>query len=444
MGAASYNSGIPHCIASTVNRRSHARFRLAQILIVIFISAIAARAADWSAPEIQLARKIVNVTGPGAVALTVENRSSLGRRDAEIVENGLRSALETMGIRFVGEDQAAATVRIALSESVTSYVWVAEIHLGTAESAVAMVSAVRADDSIGSGDSVPLTLRKIPLWTQDARILDVSVLEESTVPTHIAVLDPEGISLYRQQGGKWQAEQELPITHAKPWPRDLRGRLILARDHLFDAYLPGVFCSSTSTIPLAMNCRESDDPWPLTSGAANGDAAALSSAGLPNGAQGVSQQKAFFAANRNFFTGVLTPGLGRYTNVPKFYSAALLPRDKYTLWLFAATDGQVHLVDGLSDQVSRPMWGSDLTSVKTVCGAGWQILAVSPGTSAEDSVRAYELPDRDPVGVSEALDLPGAVTALWTEAKGNTAIVVAQSRKSGSYEAFRLAVACNQ
>ena len=87
--------------------------------------------------------------------------------------------------------------------------------------------------------------------------------------------------------------------------------------------------------------------------------------------------EAFFAPTRNFFTGALTPGVGKFTTVPKFYSAALLPREKYTLWLFAAIDGQVHMVDGVSDQAARLGWGSDLTSVKTACGAGWQVLAAS-------------------------------------------------------------------
>jgi hypothetical protein len=33
---------------------------------------------------------------------------------------------------------------------------------------------------------------------------------------------------------------------------------------------------------------------------------------------------------------------------------------------------------------------------------------------------------------------------LWTEAKGDTAIAVAKNHETGSYEAFRLAVACSQ
>ena len=62
------------------------------------------------------------------------------------------------------------------------------------------------------------------------------------------------------------------------------------------------------------------------------------------------------------------------------------------------------MVDGMSDQVVKLDWGSDLTSVKTSCGAGWQVLATSSAEETGDSVRAYEFPDRDPVAVSAAVD----------------------------------------
>jgi hypothetical protein len=398
--------------------------------------AIGARAVDWNEPEQQLARKIVAVTGPGAVALTVENRSVLGKRDNEIIQNGLRGALEAVGIRLVNAEQAAATVAIYLSENSTSYVWVGEIRQGTSTAVVVMVSAPRPPGSTTARESVPLSLRKIPLWTQDDPILDVAVLEENTTPTHIAVLDADKIALYRWQSGKWQQEQALGIVHSRPWPRDLRGKLIPARDHLLDVYLPGVFCRTAASMPLTLNCRESDDPWPLMPAALNP---------IPNPSLG-----AFFSPTRNFFTGVLTPGIGKITTVPKFYSAAFVPRGKYLLWLFAATDGHVHMVDGVNDQAGRFAWGSDLTSVKTSCGSGWQVLATNSEVRTEeengDSVRAYEFPDRDPVAVSTPIDFTssGVVTALWTEAKSDTAIVVVKNRETGSYEAFRLAVVCSQ
>ena len=173
-----------------------------QLSFVVLALAIATHAADWSGPEQQLARKIVAVTGPGAVALTVENRSSLGKRDSEIIQNGLRALSKGLGIRFVKAEQSAATVAIFLSENPTSYVWVAEIRQGAGEAAVVMVSAPRPAGATASHESVPLSLRKISLWTQDDPILDVAVLEENSAPTRIAVLDAEKVSFYRLQGGK--------------------------------------------------------------------------------------------------------------------------------------------------------------------------------------------------------------------------------------------------
>ena len=66
------------------------------------------------------------------------------------------------------------------------------------------------------------------------------------------------------------------------------------------------------------------------------------------------------------------------------------------------------------------------------------------GPAAGDTVRAYEFPDRDPVAVSPAVDFPGQISALWTEAKGDSAVAIVNNRETGGYEADRLAVACGQ
>ena len=448
MCAAIYNAAISEAIVKPVVRNAPffvpLRARWMIFFFVMMGTSVTSAAADWNAPEQQLARKIVAVTGPGAVSITVNNRSSLGRRDVDIVQNGLRSALSGVGLRFVTAEQAAATVTITLSENTTSYVWVAEIHQGVAEPAVVMVSTPRAGGAVATQDSVPIVLRKIPLWTQEEPILDVAVLEESSTPTRIAVLSPDKVSLCRLQGGKWQVEQEAMIVHPRPWPRDLRGRLIPAKDHLLDAYLPGMICRSIAGGTLALTCSEAEDPWPLVASGFGGEAGVFTSGSSSRTAASVPAVEGFFSASRNFFTGALTPAIGKFTAVPKFYSAALLPRDKYVLWLFATTDGQVHQVDGLSDQAARFDWGSDIASVKTSCGSGWQLLATSSGERSSDSVRAFEFPDRDPIAVSAPVDFAGAITALWTEARGDAAIVVARNSEAGIYESFRLALACGQ
>jgi len=379
--------------------------------------------ADWSIPEQELARKITAVTGPATVALEVVDRASLNKKDVDEISRGLRVQLETLGLRTEKPEQAAVTVQVSLSENWQSYVWIAEIHQGAGGFSVVMVSGSHPDAETFVQEPAALTIRKIPLWSQEERILDVAVLEESSGPSHLAVLDPDKITLYRFTNGRWQKEQAMEISHTRPWPRDMRGRLVMRQDHLLDAYLPGVFCQSSSNPPLILTCRASDDPWPLSNQFALGG---------------------FFAGNRNFFTGALSPGIGKQTSTGKYYSAAPIPRQNYTLWMLAMGDGQIHLLDGITDQTARWNWGSDLATVKTACGSGWQILATRAGDNSGDSISAYELPDREPIPASQAVDFAGGVTALWTEAKGSTAIAVSRNAGTGTYEAFRLAITCGQ
>jgi hypothetical protein len=227
--------------------------RPALILLLICGAMRSANAGDWNVPAQQLARKVVAVTGPKAVAVTVENRSSLGKKDVNLISSLLRAELEAVGARPAALGQSAATAMVTLSENLQSYVWVAEIHQGVGESVVVMVSMPRRDPARFERETMPVPLRKIPLWAQEDRILDVLVIEEDSAPKQIAVLDGEKVAIYRLKNGKWQQEQVLGITHARPWPHHLRGRVIGSKDHLLDVYLPGVFCRSTTSLPLALN-----------------------------------------------------------------------------------------------------------------------------------------------------------------------------------------------
>jgi len=391
------------------------------LLVLFLLLPVTGFAADWTGPEQELAKRIAAVTGPGAVAVDVMNRSSLRKRDVDEIGASLRSRLESLGLRAVKPEQAAAAIKVTLSENLQNYVWVAEIQQGAGEFSVVMVSTPRVEDGALVGEPAPLVIRKVPLWQQQQRILDVAVLEEASGPSHIAVLHPDKVVVYRFAEGRWQPEQALAIAPARPRPRDTRGRLVSRPDHLFDAYLPGVFCQTASPTFLSLACHDSDDPWPLGSG---------------------STLSGFFAPTRNFFTGVLVPGLGQQRLVAKFYSAAAVPRPSYTLWLFAGVDGQVHLLDGVTDQTARWNWGSDIVGLKSACGSGWQVLATTAGNGSGDSIRAYEFPDRDPVPVSQPVEFVGGVTALWSEAQGTSAVVVSHNPATGNYEAFRLSIAC--
>jgi len=392
--------------------------------LVVILSALnlAHGAGNWTGPEEQLAARIMAVTGPGTMSVEFVNRSSLSRREIEQVRSGILEQLSAKGARFLSADQAAATVRISLSEDLQNYVWVAEVRQGLSESSPILISMPRPEAVSAENASAPLTIHKSLLWSQAERILDVAVIDGN--PARMIVLESSAVAIYKLQSNGWQAEQSFSIAHSRPWPRDLHGRLILRKDHLFDAYLPGAYCRSSATAPLAMTCTASDDPWPLTD-----DGAGLS---------------AFYAASRNFFTGALAPGI-KQTSVPAFYSAAALPREKYTLWLLAAADGQLHLLDGITDQtLGRLGWGSEIASLRSGCGSGWQVLASGNQDQAKDTLQAFEFPDRDPATVSESVEFPGTITALWTDSSGAGAVAVVHNSQIGRYEAFRITITCGR
>jgi hypothetical protein len=418
MRQAVYNSRIPN-----MRVLSLLQLRVVSHLLAFYFLAGSVLAADWSTPAGQLAQKIAAKTGPGAVAVEFVNRSSVSKGDFDDARRALTTELAALGLHFVNPEQAAAAIQISLSENPQSYLWIAQIQAGPAEPSVVIISTSRTGTIVAAHEAAPLTIHKTMLWAQEARILDAAILDGNS--SHLAVLDPDQVSLYKMQDGRWQLEQSLTITHANPWPRDLRGRLILRRDHLFDVFLPGVTCQSSNSGSLRLNCRASDDPWPVGFEPMN--------------------MHAFFAPARNFFPGVLAPGEGKQTTAPAFYNIAPLPRNKYVLWVVAAVDGQIHLLDGIRDQMLlKTGWGSEIASVKSTCGAGWQLLASQEGNGTPDAVRAFEIADREPSPASSSLEFPGPITAMWTESGGDGAIAVENNAETGKYEAYRLSVACGQ
>lgn len=370
----------------------------------------------------QLAHKIGSVTGPGAIALEVTNKSSLDDKSVREIRSALDEQLRVEGVSTANTDQAVGTVRVTLSESVREYVWTAEIMIGSDEKKVALVSLPRTQSAGAAPSTMPVVLKKTSLFTQEQPILDATLIDMNG-GARLLVLGEGNVTMYHQQSGRWERELELPITNPRSMPRDPRGRLLLRRDHLFDVYLPGTVCRSGAAAPLTLACNESDDPWPLT----------------PD----ENSVRAFFAPTRNFFTGALSPGIGKIAAVPSFYSAAPLPRSSYTLWVLSSVDGSVHLIDGFTDQVVRGLrWGSDVAAVRSSCGSGTQILAVDSGDSPRDSLRTFEVPDREPVSVSSAIDFDGRIVALWPETNGANAMAIVKREDTGWYEANRISIAC--
>ncbi len=400
-------------------------------LAVAWIGGMLARAdesADRTQPVADLAKQIAAITGPGPVELTMRNLSSLSAEELPAIRKMLERDLRGYGVR-VSDTQSATAIRVTLSENASGGLWVAEVQEGT-EVQVAMISvSLRRSNETQAG--VGIMLRKSLIWQQQEPVLDTLTLQ-SADSRRMLVLEPRRLVSYAMSGSTWTREQEFAITHSRPFPRDMRGRLLGGQGHLFNAYLPGVLCTGDQSEKLlTVSCSDSDDPWPLSS---------------PLETQNTVLQKAFYSATRNYFTGVLAPGFGM--QLQPFYDSTIFPRPNGTAMLFNGIDGKVVMAE---NNILKPVagtrdWGSDLVSIRSGCGSGTQVLVSASGVAPIDSVRAYEIPGREAVPVSPPLALEGPVMALRPSEESTAVTLVVRTGTRGQtqrYEVYRVSALCN-
>ena len=209
----------------------------------------------------------------------------------------------------------------------------------------------------------PLVLKTTLLFAQEQPMLDVALVEIPGGSRLLVLSDGSRRHLSSARNepfrkcAQWDLETSLPITHSRTFPRDLRGRLLLRRDHLFDVYLPGTFCRSSSNAP-----RRSRSPvMTLTIRGLSRPTTPACAPFLP--------PRAISSPERSLPASEKSPMFRLSIRRRRFRDPG------YTLWAFAAVDGSLHLVDGITDQVIRgAKWGSDLAAVHSGCGAGTQLL----------------------------------------------------------------------
>src|SRR5947209_1999874 len=218
------------------------------------------------------------------------------------VEGDLGAALVARGIRPADSGPGSPAVRVACSANLRERVCAAQITKGDASQSVFATGAI--DRSSETRDA-PLTLDMRHVFGQREPILDVALAGDRLV-----VLDPAALTLYQRSGAVWQRRRSQPIAAARPWPRDVRGRLRLAGNSV-EAFLPGVVCRATLE-SFTASCADERQPWPL----------AIDNTGI--------------AAGRNYFT---TPeGLA-------FYGLAPLDSAAGARWLLAAERSRLLLLD---------------------------------------------------------------------------------------------------
>lgn len=405
--------------------RRNSRFRMSSLSQRVFLAslialvfAIPAAAQEWDASAREMAEKIVaRAQSRSGLSLTVKNISSLPPARAAEVQRALESALRSRGVSLVGPEQAMVQARVTLSENTAGYLWVAQIGHDDSWDVVMLQVPLLAP---AEPAPAALTLRRTPLWSQPEPMLDVIAIGDGG----LLVLGRDSLALYRMQDRKWQLAGTAPLTHSRPWPRDLRGRLVIQADGSLHAYLPGIQCSGTTQPQLSMSCKESDDPWPLS-----------------------PEVNAFFSSRRNFFTGtVKLAHSSQAGDLGAFYSAAMFPQGERGFWIVAFTTGGARLINAQGQVVTAfNGWGSDLAGIASDCASGWQVLATrAADSSLPDSLSAYEIVNREAVQTGAPLEFAGPVTAMWTAGDGRSATVIVHNLKTGTYEAFSVSAVCGR
>jgi hypothetical protein len=371
-------------------------------VLLCFVPAAKADALEDAAR--QLAQKITGVLPPYVPAfLTVQNASSLSNVQVSAVRSALQAALEKAGFKFSADSHSQGQIHVTLSESLAGYLWTSEVHRGEV-SAVLMMS-IDGGKLQGIQAAASLVIRRELLWEQETAVLDVAFGGKGTEAGEMRVLERGQFSSYSSRGGAWARTGVTPIPRLSAWARESRGLLYSAPD------MQGV---SFQGEDCRFDARKTTGGW----------------ACQPTKAQ-----------------QPLPPGLEYVVSGkkgPPWLSVATLQLDGKPAVVMSGTDGKSRLYEeGAEPLADFAGWGSEVASVRSGCGSGWQLLVTGKGDwTVRDTIQAFEIRGLQAASVSPAQEFSGPVTALHNSEDLKTAIAVVKNLVTNHYEAYRLSVAC--
>jgi len=334
----------------------------------------------------------------------------------------IESELRARGLRTVADSSFDVKVRITLSADNEERLWIADFD-NDGPHATLIEPFERS-----SFDAKPWASRthvdRELVFAGNAPILDFACTNPPAAKEcgKVLVLYTDGIVLM-------DSDQNFPriaFSRDSPWPRDLRGRVAISGSD-FKARIEEVECSGNFARVPATKCSPINGPWVF--------------------AGPEEMTLAFLASSGNWFqwTGA-TPSAAKVNREP-FFSLAGLEAASEPAWISTGTKGETRLVAGKSENTlaTTSAWGSEVATVKTDCGTGWQILSTSKRDNTElDSITVYEWAGNEFRSLSDPLELDGTVVAMWSAENGGPARAVVHNLKTGNYEAYLLKVECSQ
>jgi len=404
------------------------RVALASFLIC-FLSILMAgpcwadEAANKAARE--LARKVAaQIDHKKKVFVEVDDLTGALRfAELDDAKRAIETELRARGLHVVPDTSFDLKLRITLSVDNAERLWIADYENDGARAA--LIEPFEQP----SFDAKPWASRthvdRELVFSGNAPILDFACTNPPAAKDcgKVLVLYTDGVVLMDPD----QSFPRVAISHENAWPRDVRGRLKISGSD-FEVRAEGIECMGNIGHVQLSKCAPVNGPWIF---AGPGE-----------------MTFAFLAPSGNWFqwAATATSNAAKVNREP-FFSLAGLEIASDPAWIFAGTKGETRLVAGKNGNTlaTTSAWGSELATVKTDCGTGWQILSTSRRDRTEsDSIAVYEWVGNELRSLSDPLELDGTTVAMWSAEDGGPARAVVHNLKTGNYEAYLLKVGCSQ
>ncbi len=327
----------------------------------------------------QWGKKIASHLAADEIAQVTWNGAAAESADAASYSARAKTLLARALQRRV-RNPKAVEITATLSQNLKGYLLIAEMHREN-ENIVEMTSVARPAPIPEAAAGFRLERRL--LREQEAPILDVLV-----AGNQMLVLDTVGIARYEQRDSKWQKAEAVALDI--PPVRDPRGRLTVSDDSLI-AETAGLTCRGVWKPAVAMEC----------------------------------QTDARFTAGRNTI---------EEAGWQPYFTHAEIGGEHVVV----AADGHTYVYDAAHKQLSVSDAWSDFAVVTSSC-ANAKLIAAS---SASNSLAVFDLVNQNPLRVSDSMEMPGPVTAMWPAR--NSVLAVVRNKDTNRYESYSIAVDCGR
>jgi hypothetical protein len=375
--------------------------------LALLFFAISARADSLEDAARVLARKVAATLHGASVTCEERNLSSLRGNEFSDLSAAFQEELQQRGAKILPAD-AAGSVVLTVTENVSSYLGIVQIRRKENSDTVM--------EPLGPIEGAPVTellyslaLHKEFLFVQDSPIVDV-VLDRDGKGAF--ALGLQGIASYKRQDELWvpTGTERLPVRRLSV--REPRGFLYFGVD-TEAAYLPGELCRISLQDARGWTCEKNADPLPVRS---------------------------------------VSPFVVTKKKMGPWFSMAQFGPTEANRIVVTGRDGLARLYEEGADPVSVfSGWGSEIASVRSGCGHGWQLLVTGKEDwTRADTIQAMEIQERQALPVSSPIELGGSVIALHSSATRTMeeasasaiAVAIIRNLQTGRYEAYRLSITC--